>query len=113
MASYGVGLNLGTDLRWFERIVGCGLVGKGTTNLEVELGNGNGKWEDEGDVVGGVDIERVAGVWAREFGLGLWGTEGIVRAMMAEERDVLLEGLVGQRGWGDGKVDWKTSEGVD
>ncbi|KUJ13932.1 lipoyltransferase [Mollisia scopiformis] len=36
VSSYGVGLNVNTDLRWFERIVACGLVGKGVTrSLEV------------------------------------------------------------------------------
>ena len=34
VTSYGVGLNLNTDLRWFERIVACGLVGKGVTSVE-------------------------------------------------------------------------------
>ncbi|KAE9372487.1 lipoyltransferase [Stipitochalara longipes BDJ] len=33
ISSYGVGLNIQTDLRWFERIVACGLVGKGVTSM--------------------------------------------------------------------------------
>ncbi|KAF8851964.1 lipoyltransferase, partial [Acephala macrosclerotiorum] len=33
ITSYGVGLNVNTDLRWFERIVACGLVGKGVTSM--------------------------------------------------------------------------------
>jgi hypothetical protein len=34
ITSYGVGLNMETDLRYFKRIVACGLVGKGVTNVE-------------------------------------------------------------------------------
>lgn len=33
VTSHGVGLNVGTDIRWFERIVACGLEGKQTTTL--------------------------------------------------------------------------------
>jgi lipoate-protein ligase B len=33
VTSYGVGLNVQTDLRWFDRIVACGLVGKGVTSM--------------------------------------------------------------------------------
>ena len=38
IASYGVGLNVKTDLRWFDRIVACGLEGKRTTSMAHELG---------------------------------------------------------------------------
>ncbi len=34
VTSYGVGINVNTDLRWFERIVACGLTGKGVTSIE-------------------------------------------------------------------------------
>lgn len=33
VTSYGIGLNVDTDLRWFDGIVGCGLQGKGTTSM--------------------------------------------------------------------------------
>ncbi|RKF76071.1 putative octanoyltransferase [Golovinomyces cichoracearum] len=33
ISSYGVACNLNTDLRFYERIVACGLVDKGTTNV--------------------------------------------------------------------------------
>lgn len=33
VTSHGVGLNVSTDLEWFERIVACGLEGKRTTSL--------------------------------------------------------------------------------
>jgi lipoate-protein ligase B len=36
VTSYGVGLNISTDLRWFDRIVACGLEGKQTTSLQNE-----------------------------------------------------------------------------
>ncbi|KAH0607459.1 uncharacterized protein H6S33_002493 [Morchella sextelata] len=36
VTSYGVALNVTTDLRWFDLIVPCGLEGKGTTSLEKE-----------------------------------------------------------------------------
>jgi hypothetical protein len=36
--TYGVGLNVSTDLRWFDRIVACGIEGKGVTSLAAELG---------------------------------------------------------------------------
>ncbi|KAF2235358.1 lipoate-protein ligase-like protein B [Viridothelium virens] len=36
VTSHGIGLNVCTDLWWFERIVACGLEGKKTTSLEAE-----------------------------------------------------------------------------
>lgn len=36
VSSHGVGLNLSTDTRWFDRIVACGLGGKRTTSLELQ-----------------------------------------------------------------------------
>lgn len=47
ITSYGVGLNLTTDLRWFDRIVACGLEGKSVTSM-VQLGQDNGLWEQRG-----------------------------------------------------------------
>lgn len=34
VTSYGVGLNLETDLEWFSRITACGLTGKGVTSIK-------------------------------------------------------------------------------
>lgn len=36
VSSHGVGLNVSTDVRWFDRIVACGLEGKKTTTLELQ-----------------------------------------------------------------------------
>ncbi|TKA76817.1 hypothetical protein B0A49_03698 [Cryomyces minteri] len=36
ITSHGVGLNVNTDLWWFQRIVACGLEGKSTTSFEAE-----------------------------------------------------------------------------
>ncbi len=71
MTSHGVGLNVGTDLRWFERIVACGLEGKRTTSL-AEQG------------VDGVGVEEVGGRFVREMEGLLEGVEGVE---MAGERN--------------------------
>lgn len=36
VSSHGIGLNVSTDMRWFERIVACGLEGKKTTSLDLQ-----------------------------------------------------------------------------
>ncbi|THX32138.1 lipoyltransferase [Aureobasidium pullulans] len=36
ITSHGIGLNIHTDLKWFSRIVACGLEGKRTTSFENE-----------------------------------------------------------------------------
>lgn len=46
VSSFGVGLNVSTDLWWFDRIVACGLEGKGATSFVREG-------------VVGVDVEEV------------------------------------------------------
>uniref|UniRef100_A0A8C5LVW2 Octanoyl-[acyl-carrier-protein]:protein N-octanoyltransferase LIPT2, mitochondrial n=1 Tax=Leptobrachium leishanense TaxID=445787 RepID=A0A8C5LVW2_9ANUR len=38
ITSHGLALNCNTDLTWFEKIVPCGIVGKGVTSLTQELG---------------------------------------------------------------------------
>ena len=74
VTSYGVGLNVSTDLRWFDRIVACGIEGKGVTSLA-----------EEG--VMGKTLGEVAGVWVDGFA-GEVGAE--VRAI---EEGELLEQL--------------------
>lgn len=38
ISMHGFALNINTDLRWFAKVVPCGLVGLGVTSLEKELG---------------------------------------------------------------------------
>jgi lipoate-protein ligase B len=83
VTSHGVGLNVKTDLRWFGRIVACGLEGKGVTSMWEEVGGRKEKKEE------GLSVEEVADVWvsafAKECGLG----EGDV--VRVREEDVLTE----------------------
>jgi lipoyl(octanoyl) transferase 2 len=86
ISSYGVGLNIQTDMRWFERIVACGLVGKGVTSmwaLEKERGfPGLEKFKKEnpdiwkyygGDYKSVMDPDLVGVQWVEEFVKGLYG----------------------------------------
>ena len=89
VSSYGVGLNVRTDLAWFDRIVACGLEGKKMVNLDDvmrEEGRKNEKVDEEGRVVVGdggelftrtqLNMRSAAETWAREFAKGLFGMEG-------------------------------------
>jgi len=61
ITSHGVGLNVNTDLWWFDRIVACGLEGKRTTSfskLGVEVRNVGAVGRDFVDVI----AERLPGV---------------------------------------------------
>jgi lipoyl(octanoyl) transferase 2 len=108
VTSYGVGLNIKTDLTWFDRIVACGLIGKGVTSM-VQLGREQGIWrrkerlgrkwamereqkELEGEEVNeeqrrkhGTALRKrlkpcvVGRTWARSFARGLFGEEGDTR----------------------------------
>lgn len=76
ITSYGVGLNISTDLRFFDRIVPCGLEGKGVTTMERQLGHGyaiNAGGEDF--------IRRIASTWAHDFALGVWGPHAAVETV--------------------------------
>ncbi|KAF2275947.1 lipoyltransferase [Westerdykella ornata] len=84
VTSHGVGLNVSTDLWWFERIVACGLEGKRTTSFEREGVKGVGV-----DEVGRVFVEEVVG--------RLEGVEGWVR------RDA--EEVMEELGIGEGEGD--------
>ncbi|KAF2138982.1 uncharacterized protein K452DRAFT_254991 [Aplosporella prunicola CBS 121167] len=70
VTSHGVGLNVGTDLWWFDRIVACGLEGKRATSFE-----------DVG--VKGVSVREVAGVFVRKLADAL-GIEGVDELADAE-----------------------------
>jgi lipoyl(octanoyl) transferase 2 len=66
VTSHGIGLNINTDLWWFDRIVACGLEGKKTTSFEAEG-------------VSGRTVEEVGDVFVDEFARKL-GTNGYYRA---------------------------------
>lgn len=65
VTSHGVGLNVGTELRWFGRIVACGLEGKGTTSLV-----------NEGAKLG-LEVKEVGDVFVRELAQALEGVDGV------------------------------------
>jgi lipoyl(octanoyl) transferase len=77
VTSHGVGLNVNTDLWWFDRIVACGLEGKRTTSFAREG-------------VEGKSVEEVGGSFVDEVGERLTGVEG-VRRLGEEEVEELLE----------------------
>ena len=82
VSSFGVGLNVSTDLGWFQRIVACGLEGMETTSFE-----------REGVQVAGVNgiglrvptVEEVGRVMAEEIARRLNSGEGV---MEIEEDEV-------------------------
>ncbi|KNG44220.1 lipoyl transferase [Stemphylium lycopersici] len=76
VTSHGVGLNVGTDLWWFERIVACGLEGKRTTSLEKEG-------------VKGADVEGVAKVFVDEVAERLGGVEEVEKVSEEEVEELL------------------------
>ncbi|KAF2793807.1 lipoate-protein ligase-like protein B [Melanomma pulvis-pyrius CBS 109.77] len=71
ITSHGVGLNVNTDLWWFDRIVACGLEGKRTTNFKKEG-------------VLGKSVEEVGRAFVDEFGKRV-GIDGVERV---EESDL-------------------------
>jgi lipoate-protein ligase B len=81
ITSHGVGLNVNTDLWWFDRIVACGLEGKRTTSFEKEG-------------VVGKSVEEVGGSFVEEVGERLMGVEG-VRRLGEEEVEGLLDSTRG------------------
>ena len=77
ITSHGVGLNVNTDLWWFDRIVACGLEGKRTTSFAKEG-------------VVGKSVEEVGRSYVEEVGERLLGVEGVER-VGKETVDELLE----------------------
>jgi len=65
VSSHGIGLNVSTDLGWFERIVACGLEGKGTTSLAQQG-------------LDHLDVEDVGRTFVSMMGEGLEGVEAVV-----------------------------------
>jgi len=58
ITSHGIGLNVNTDLKWFKRIVACGLEGKYATSFE-----------EQG--VQGKSVDEVRNVFVEEFARGI------------------------------------------
>jgi lipoate-protein ligase B len=77
ITSHGVGLNVDTDLWWFDRIVACGLVGKRATSFK-----------NHGVQVQG-GVEEVGHVFASEVAGRLEGVEGVERVEESEVEQLL------------------------
>ncbi|KAF1833779.1 lipoyltransferase [Decorospora gaudefroyi] len=76
ITSHGIGLNVHTDLWWFDRIVACGLEGKSTTSFERE------------GVVGS-SVEHVRDVFVKKVGERLLGLEGVERVGEDEVEELM------------------------
>jgi lipoate-protein ligase B len=77
IASYGVGLNVKTDLRWFDRIVACGLEGKRTTSMAHELG-----------------VDKSFLWWALKFTSLIWGPYPKLYSPRGAERATAIRELL-------------------
>ena len=64
VSSHGIGLNVSTDVRWFERVVACGLEGKDTTSLALQG-------------VEGVSVQDMGGAFVAEMVEALEGVDGV------------------------------------
>ncbi|CAO2657520.1 Nn.00g036460.m01.CDS01 [Neocucurbitaria sp. VM-36] len=77
ITSHGVGLNVNTDLWWFDRIVACGLEGKRTTTFAKQG-------------VEGKSIDSVGDDFVQEIAERLHGVEGVER-IRGDEMEELLK----------------------
>lgn len=87
ITSCGTALNVAPDLRWFERIVPCGIKGKATTSLR-QLGwlaRGKDKVQD-----------MLASQWARVFATKIWGQEAGFNGVLTIKAMSQLEELGGE-----------------
>lgn len=71
ITSHGIGLNVNTDLRWFRRIVACGLEGKLTTSFE-----------DQG--LQGKTVGEVGNAFVEDFVTALDGVDTVERSSPEE-----------------------------
>ncbi len=93
ITSYGVCLNVHTYLRWYRRIVQCGLWGKGVTSMEREKElrvRARGLRLPVRDVARRIVAlrdkrVRVAGVWAEEFTRMVWGHDARVKRLLVPD----------------------------
>lgn len=87
IASYGVGINVDTDLGWFERIEACGLPGSRVTSMVKEMGLREDGLRRQGNLgKGGVVLgaKEVADAFAQEIAGRLGGVEGVVGLSVEE-----------------------------
>lgn len=87
VASYGVGINVDTDLGWFERIEACGLPGSRVTSMVKEMGlreDGLRRQGDTGKAGVKVGVKEVADAFAEEIAGRLGGVEGVVDLSVEE-----------------------------
>lgn len=98
ISSYGIGLNVNTDLRWFDRIVACGLVGKSVTSMEVLREEGLAEKEEKS-----LTLNDVGDVWVEEFTKGLYG----------ENRGRMVLGINGSKDSGTDHIIWGGRRGRD
>ena len=79
VTSHGIGLNVSTDMWWFDRIVACGLEGKKTTSLEAEGARIHGN---------PIEVDAVAKIFVAELAkrLGLIDEIEIVDCAGFEEK---------------------------
>jgi len=80
VTSHGIGLNVSTDMWWFDRIVACGLPERKATSLKVEG-------------VMGVGVEEVGRTWVEIFTKGLEGQDGM-RFEVERVSGATIEGLL-------------------
>jgi lipoate-protein ligase B len=77
ITSYGLAINNATDLRWFDRIVPCGLVGKGVTSIFEQTRpiwrRKIAKEDPFGDHVKLLN-SRIATSWVRDFTKKIWNS---------------------------------------
>lgn len=66
VSSHGVGLNVSTDMRWFQRIVACGLEGKSVGSMVNEL-NQAGRGGAAAQLSGHDGVIEVGKVWVQEM----------------------------------------------
>jgi lipoate-protein ligase B len=97
ITSFGVGLNICTDLRYFKRIVACGLEGKGTTSVRQEqehmrkylkATSGERKQREEAMLRHYMKRMRRAEVskrWVEEFSSLVWGNDVMIEKLVADE----------------------------
>jgi lipoyl(octanoyl) transferase len=94
ITNYGVGLNVRTDLRYFDKIVACGLEGKKTTSIKQELWQGKSldEWATDSknraasrskaqylEMSNRMNLSRVSRVWGKEFTELVWGEGGVYK----------------------------------